>query len=362
MAAIQYRLHRSICTINTSRPANYKEIIMGNKRAASRACGLIAGISATLVLAASDDPAQAAAQPKETPASMVDALHTAFGEHHARAVHTKGVMVEGTFTPAKEARSLTSEPIFSGGALPIIGRFSVFAGVPDLPDNDDGASPAGLGIKIKAQDGDDFDIEVNQHKDFITATSDEFALFLRALPASGPDVPHPNPLEQFLTTHPHAAEFLASRTYPVSYANATYFGVNAVKFTNANASSAYIRYRLVPKSGEKYLSADERKAQSGSYLQEEIVKRLAKGAVVFDWYAQIAQPGDKIEDPSMAWPDSRKMVKLGSFTISKVPDHSDAAQKALLLLPGQSHPGVEPADPMLVLRNAAYPISFKQRQ
>jgi len=38
------------------------------------------------------------------------------------------------------------------------------------------------------------------------------------------------------------------------------------------------------------------------------------------------------------------------------------ADKALLLLPGQPHPGVEAADPMLVLRNGAYPISFGQRQ
>src|SRR5579862_8724383 len=79
---------------------------------------------------------------KETPLSMVNALHTAFGEHHARAVHTKGVVLQGTFTPAPEARTVVKAPIFLGGPLPIIARFSVFAGVPDLPDNDDGAAPA----------------------------------------------------------------------------------------------------------------------------------------------------------------------------------------------------------------------------
>ena len=34
----------------------------------------------------------------------------------------------------------------------------------------------------------------------------------------------------------------------------------------------------------------------------------------------------------------------------------------LLFPPGQPHPGVEPADPMLVLRNTAYPISLGERQ
>jgi catalase len=72
-----------------------------------------------------------AAPPKDTPLSTVEALHAAFGNHHARALHTKGVILEGTFTPAPEARSIVKEPIFSGGPLPIIARFSLFAGDPD---------------------------------------------------------------------------------------------------------------------------------------------------------------------------------------------------------------------------------------
>jgi hypothetical protein len=51
----------------------------------------------------------------------------------------------------------------------------------------------------------------------------------RALGATKPDTAHPNPVEHFLATHPHAKEFLESRTYPVSYAQAKYFGINSVK-------------------------------------------------------------------------------------------------------------------------------------
>src|SRR5262249_35600440 len=63
-------------------------------RAVRRASCLAALIFAGSCLAQPDDPARSATPPKETPLSMVNALHTAFGEHHARAVHTKGVMVE----------------------------------------------------------------------------------------------------------------------------------------------------------------------------------------------------------------------------------------------------------------------------
>ena len=322
--------------------------------------GRLAAVLAFAALAPTSVAAQAAA--RETPLSMVEALHAAFGEHHDRAVHTKGVVFEGTFTPAAEARSLTRAPVFTGGKRQIIGRFSVFAGVPTLPDNDDAASPAGVGIKIKGDDGDDFDIEVNQHNNFITKTSEEFAVFLRALGASGPGVAHPTPVEQFLATHPKAAAFLASRTYPASYAQATYFGINALKFTNAQGRSVFVRYRLVPRAPERYLTPDERKAAGPRYLQDEIAARIGREPVVFDWYAQVAGAGDVIDDPSTAWPETRRMVKLGTFRFTAAPADPQAVAKPLLLLPGQPHPGVEAADPMLTLRNTAYPISLGERQ
>ena len=295
-----------------------------------------------------------------SPLDLVNGLHTAFGEHHARAVHTKGVMLEGSFAPATGASRLTKEPIFKGGPLPIVARFSDFAGVPDLADNDDGASPAGFAIKIEENDGSTFDVVSNQHPDFITATSDEFLDFLRAAGAAGKG--DKKPLEAFLSAHPHAQQFLASLTYPVSYAQATYFGINALKFTNGSGKAAFVRYRLVPQAPAKYLTPEERKIQGPNYLQDEIARRVGSGPIVFDWYAQIAGPGDKIEDPSIAWPESRKMVKLGTFTLTKLVSNADAAQRSLLFLPGQPHPGVEPADPMLVLRNTAYPVSLGQRQ
>ncbi len=321
---------------------------------------LVVGAIAGVVLA--QQPSSMRTPPRETPLSMVEALHTAFGDHHARAVHTKGVIVEGTFTPDRDATTTVAEPIFAGGPLPVVARFSLFAGVPDLPDNDDGASPAGFAVKIKAPDGEDFDIEANQHHNFIVATFDEFAVFLRAVGATKPGTPHPTPVEQFLGTHPAAKAFLESRTYPISYAQATYWGINSVKFTNAKGRSVFVRYRFVPKAGERYLTPDERRTQSASYLQDDIVARVGKAPVVFDWYAQIAEKGDKIEDPSIAWPDTRQMVKLGTFSLSRLPDDPDSAQKTLLFLPGQPHPGVEPADPMLVMRNTAYPISLGHRQ
>lgn len=102
--------------------------------------------------------------------------------------------------------------------------------------------------------------------------------------------------------------------------------------------------------------------KSATYLHDEVLERVKHTPIVFDWYAQIAEPSDVVTDPSIAWPDTRRLVKLGTVTITGQPPDPLAVDKSLLLLPGQPHDGVEPADPMLVLRNEAYPISFGERQ
>ena len=170
------------------------------------------------------------------------------------------------------------------------------------------------------------------------------------------------PIEQFLDGHPIAKAFVTSQPPPPeSYATIAYFGVNSFKFTNASGRSAFVRYRLVPRAGEHYLTPDGVKTKGPDYLIPELTQRLTTAPVVFDWYAQIAQSGDKIDDPSIAWPETRERTLLGTITITRLAG-APGIDKATLFLPGTTHPGIDPADPMLTLRNNAYPISFKKRQ
>jgi catalase len=325
-----------------------------------------AAMTITGIMAATTPlPADAAPEsilPNQTPKDLVDALHTAFGEHHARAVHAKGIILNGTFTPNPAARNLSKSPIFAGGPLPMTVRFSDFTGIPDIPDTIPEANPRGFAFKIKAKDGEQFDVVTHSFNGFPSPNSDEFAALLRSIGASGPEAPHPTPVERFLADHPVAKTFLTTQKPPPdSYATAAYFGVNSIKYTNAEGKSVYVRYRLVPRAGERYLSTDELKAKGPSYLREELPLRLAKGAIVFDWLAQIAGVGDKIEDPSIAWADDRKLTKLGTLTIDALADDV-ATDKQTMFLPGSMHVGIEAADPMLTLRTQAYPISFGARQ
>ncbi len=299
----------------------------------------------------------------ETPASMVGALHSAFGQHHARAVHSKGTILQGSFTPAPQAREFSQAPVFASGTVPVTVRFSDFTGIPDIPDTVGDASPRGFAIKFRVPAGGELDIVTHSFNGFPTRTSDEFAQLLRAIGNSGPDASKPNELDRFLAAHPIAKTFLTTqKPPPASYGTISYFGVNAFTFVDTKQQRRAVRYRFVPAAGEHVLDAAALKTKGPSYLQEEIAARVAAAPIVFDWYAQIGQPGDVTDDPSMAWPESRKLVKLGTVTITRLDSEPAKSDKALLFLPGRLPAGIEIADPMIAMRSAAYPISFGERQ
>jgi catalase len=328
-----------------------------SKYYATRLTALLIGLtaSASFVVAAQEK--------HESPAQLVGALHSAFGEHHARAVHAKGIILEGSFTPSTDAKSLSKALLFSGGQIPVAIRFSDFTGIPDIPDNIDDANPRGFAVKFKLADGSTSDIVTHGFNGFPTKTADEFAQLLRAIGASGPTAPKPTPLEKFLDSHPIAKTFLTTqKPAPVSYATLAYFGVNSFKFTDASNKSVFVRYRFVPKAGEQFLEPAAVKAKGPNYLIEEIATRVAAKPIVFGWFAQVSGQGDAIADPSIAWPESRKLVKLGTISIVRMAADQPSADKATMFLPGNVPSGIEVADPMLALRNAAYPISFSARQ
>jgi catalase len=297
------------------------------------------------------------------PAQLVDVLNAVFGKQtDNRAVHAKGVVLEGKFTPSPEAASLSKAAHLQSTAVPVTVRFSDFAGVPTIPDTDPNASPRGFAVKFHLPDGTDTDLVTHSYNGFPTATAEEFRDLLLALAASGPDAPKPTPLEKFFETHPIAKTFLtAEKPAPVSFGTLPYFGVNTFKFTNAKGDVTYVRFQLQPEAGAQYLTKGQLAAVGPNYLREEIVKRVGEGPVRFKYVAQIAEQGDKLDDPSIAWPDDRKTVELGTIEVEKAVADSDAAQRALLFIENALPPGIEPEDPMINIRSQAYAISFARR-
>jgi catalase len=303
------------------------------------------------------------AQEASLPEQIVDIMNQLWGQHAGiRANHAKGVVVEGAFAPTKEASTLSKAALFRGEAIPVTARFSDSTGIPDIPDGGVNANPHGMSLKFHLADGGEMDIVANSLKFFPVATGDEFRDLLQAVVESGPDAAKPTKLDAFLASHPAAARALALLETPVSFARETYNGIDAFIFVDAAGNRRPFRFQIMPVEGDQHLSQADAAKQKPDFLMDELSARLANGPVRFRLMAQLAEPGDPTSDPSQPWPPDRKIVDLGTITLTKAAADNAAAQKMLLFLPGNLTEGIEVSDDSLIdVRNQAYAVSFGRR-
>jgi len=316
----------------------------------------------TAGLAFADDTG---ASDKSVPEQLVDTMTTlAHGPYKGfRANHAKGIMVSGTFTPAASAKSLSKAAHLQKGSVPVLVRFSDTTGVPNIPDADGNARPYGMAIRFQLPKDEYTDIVSISFNGFPVGTPEDFLAFLNAIAASGPDVPKPTPIEQFLGTHPAALKFVTTpKPVPVSFTTEAFYGVNAFSFTNAKGDTRYGRYRIMPVGGEKALTAEQVAKVGPNYLFEELPARLKKGPMKFRISVQLAEKGDELNDGTAVWPDDRPQVVLGTLTLKKVLPDSAQVEKSLMFSPLNLVDGIGASDdPILAARPAAYAISYGRR-
>jgi catalase len=334
---------------------------MTNRPGPGRLSAVLACVLTMVCTHAQAQTSPTSAAPSAT--GLVDALNGVFGKQtYGRAIHAKGIVLEGTFTPSPTAASLTKAAHLQATPTPVTVRFSNFAGIPTIADTDGLATPRGMAIKFKLSDGSQTDIVTHSFNGFPSATAEEFRQLMIAVGTSGPGTPAPTPADTFLASHPTAKAFFGNLTPPpVSFATLPYFGVNSFEFTNARGEAHFGRYQLVPVAGTHLLPKADVATAGHDYLGDEIKRRIAAGPVEFLLQVQLSATGDAIDNPSIAWPDSRPTVKLGIIKINRLVADSDAVEKVLLFTPAAITDGIATADPMIEARNGAYSVSYGRR-
>ena len=293
---------------------------------------------------------------------LVDAMNKVFGVHPGfRANHAKGIVVEGNFKASPEAAGLSYAALFNGSPIPVTVRFSNSTGIPNIPDGSANANPHGMAIKFHLPDGADTDMVINSLKFFPVATGEDFRDLLLALAASPPDASKPTKFEEFTARHPSAPAAFATVGTPDSFADEEYYGVDAFVFVNATGARQAVRYQMMPERVVHLAAADAAK-QPPNFLMDELPERLKRGPVTFHLRAQLATAGDSTKDPTIPWPNDRKLVELGVLTIDKAVPDSAEAEKKLLFLPGALTEGIDKSnDPLIDIRDGAYALSFSRR-
>jgi catalase len=307
-----------------------------------------------------------AAENSVTPDQVVTALEQTFGVTPGqRRNHTKGACAAGEFIGNhKAARAYTRSLLFSGKPVPVVARFSLAGGNPKAPDT--AKSPRGMALEFRLPHDDKQHMTMLNTPIFGAASPQTFYDMIVAMkpdPATGK--PDPEKIKAFKASHPDNAaqsSFMATHNPPPSYANSAYYGIHTFKFINRANKVTLVRWRFVPRDGEKQLSDAEMKTLPHDFLEQRLIARTQQGPVRWDMVVTIGKPGDPQTNPTLAWPANRKQVQVGTLTISSAMPQHGAACENINYDPLVMADGIEPTnDPVLLFRSPAYAISFAKR-
>ena len=324
---------------------------------------LTATVASVPVLAAGAAPA---ASTEVTAPQMIDAFEGTFGVHPGqRRNHIKGTCAAGEFVGTKEAAALSRSALFSGKSVPVVARFSLGGGSPEVPDA--APAPRGVGIEFHLPGGNLQHMTMINVPIFAASTP---ASFRDAIVAAKPDPktgqPDPEKMKAYTASHPDwmpLMKLAAGHNPTANYYQTAFFSIHTFKFIDAKGTEHLVKWRFVPRDGVKELTAAEMKAAPHDFLEKNLIERTHKGPAVWDMIVYVGEPGDPQDDPTQAWPETRKHFTAGTLTIAQ----ATAQQKGMACEPINFDPlimadGIAPTnDPVLLFRSPAYAVSFAKR-
>ena len=310
-------------------------------------------------------PWSVAAQDEVTADQVVTAIEGTFGVTPGeRRNHIKGTCALGEFVGSPETATYSRSALFSGRPIPVVARLSLAGGNPKAPDTAKSARGMALEFKLPGNN--------LQHMTMLNTPifgAMRPRTFLDLMIASKPDPatgkPDPEKIKAFKASHPDnlaQADFLAKNNPPASYSSSSFWGIHTFKFINRDNKTTLVRWRFVPQDGEKRLSDDELKSALPNFLEQSLINRTKQGPVRWDMMVSIGEPGDPEDNPTLAWPESRKQIKAGTLTISSAMPQKGAECEKINFDPLVMSDGIEPTnDPILLFRSQAYAVSFSKR-
>jgi catalase len=299
-----------------------------------------------------------------TPARFVDAFEQADGRHPGfRRNHAKGVNVTGYFESNGAGARLSKAGVFETGRVPVVGRFSLGGGHPDMPDAP--AAVRGLGLQFALSDGELWRTAMINLPVFPLPTPEAFH---ERLVASKPDPktgkPDPDAMKAFLARHPEtvqATKVIQSQPIASGFANSTFHGLSAFQFINAAGVSTPVRWQLIPEQPFVAASGDAND-KAKNYLFDGLINEIHRQPLRWRLLVIVGQPGDATNDASKAWPAEREHIDVGLLTLDKIESDDSGPATYLNFDPLVLPAGIAPSDdPLLSARSAVYSQSYTRR-
>jgi len=235
-----------------------------------------------------------------------------FGVHPGqRRNHIKGTCAAGEFIGTPDAVALSRSTLFSGKTIPVVARFSLGGGNPDVPDA--APAPRGMALEFHLPGGALQHITMINVPIFAAASP---ASFRDALLAAKPDPktgqPDPEKLKAYAATHPDAlalTELTSHHSPTANYYQTTFFSIHTFKFIDAKGTEHLVKWRFVPGDGTKEMTAAEMQAAPHDFLEKNLIERTRKGPVLWDMIVYVGEPGDPQDNPTLAWPETASISR-----------------------------------------------------
>lgn len=281
-----------------------------------------------------------------------------------RRAHAKGLCFTDRFNANGAGSALSKASIFSSGSYPVIGRFSVAGGNPLATDGRNVFHS--MALVLKSPDGQEWRLAMDHTPIFPVA---DIASFIALQRASKPDTatgkPDPAVMKPFLAAHPEVKAFqdyMAQAVLPGSFATATYYSINAFRFTDASGLTRFVRWEFEPEAVGPGLDKKHLEQLPRDYLFREMIARTGKGSSRWHLKLVVANPGDVTDKATVAWTGQHRTTEAGTLAIDAVESEEAGACRDVNFDPTILPSGIAISDdPLLAARSKAYSSSFTRR-
>jgi catalase len=281
-----------------------------------------------------------------------------------RVVHARGAGAYGEFVSYGDFSSLTRASMLGqkGKKTPMFVRFSTVIHALGSPETV--RDPRGFALKFYTDEGN-WDLVGNDLPVFFIRDAIKFPDMVHSLkPSPVTNKQDPNRFFDFFSHQPESTHML-TQVYsdlgiPANYRQMDGHGVHAFKFVNAKGEVKYVKFNWRSQQGVKGLTTPEEVArvqgQDFQHATNDLYAAIGKGEFPsWELSAQVLDPKDLDAfdfdplDATKVWPeDKAPSVKLGKFTLNKLPANFFEETEQVAFSPGVLPSGVEPSEDRLL--------------
>ncbi len=298
--------------------------------------------------------------------AIADALQYNAGAPHPgfRRAHAKGACVSGYFDANGAGVALSSAALFPKGRVPVIGRFSTAGGIPAAPDGRNVFHA--LGLRFALPDGEEWRMAIDHTPIFVVSNPADFVAFqIASRPDPTTKKPDAAKMKAFLATHPETKAFMdymKSAPLPSSFANGSYYSINAFRFVDANGVSHAVRWQFEPETPFAALDKAKLDTLPPDFLFDDLFARVKQRPLKWHMVVVFANPGDRTDNATVRWTGPHRQVDVGTLVLDHAGTEEAGSCRDYNFDPTILPRGVALSDdPLLPARSAAYSASFRRR-